>query len=130
VVTAVIADLTVASGCGQLKSGAPARGERVEKYNRLLQIAHHRCRHMAHPPPQDRTPAGDPAARRPNVLVLDSLDMLVTSDPVAELDAALARATLRLHEARAAGRTQVAEMPAAWIDIRLDERLAFRDIER
>ncbi|MFN3339412.1 MAG: phosphopyruvate hydratase [Dietzia sp.] len=34
-----IADLTVATGCGQLKSGAPARGERVAKYNRLLQIA-------------------------------------------------------------------------------------------
>jgi len=33
-----IADLTVASGCGQLKSGAPARGERVAKYNRLLAI--------------------------------------------------------------------------------------------
>jgi enolase len=33
-----IADLTVASGCGQLKSGAPARGERVAKYNRLLEI--------------------------------------------------------------------------------------------
>jgi enolase len=34
-----IADLTVGSGCGQLKSGAPARGERVAKYNRLLEIA-------------------------------------------------------------------------------------------
>jgi enolase len=34
-----IADLAVASGFGQLKSGAPARGERVAKYNRLLQIA-------------------------------------------------------------------------------------------
>jgi enolase len=33
-----IADLTVAVGCGQLKSGAPARGERVAKYNRLLAI--------------------------------------------------------------------------------------------
>ncbi len=33
-----IADLTVATGCGQLKSGAPARGERVAKYNRLLEI--------------------------------------------------------------------------------------------
>lgn len=33
-----IADLAVASGCGQLKSGAPARGERVSKYNRLLII--------------------------------------------------------------------------------------------
>lgn len=34
-----IADLAVGSGCGQLKSGAPARGERVAKYNRLLRIA-------------------------------------------------------------------------------------------
>jgi enolase len=33
-----IADLAVASGCGQLKSGAPARGERVAKYNRLVEI--------------------------------------------------------------------------------------------
>ena len=33
-----IADLSVAVGCGQLKSGAPARGERVAKYNRLLAI--------------------------------------------------------------------------------------------
>ena len=36
---AFIADLAVGSGCGQLKSGAPARGERVAKYNRLLQIS-------------------------------------------------------------------------------------------
>jgi len=35
---AFIADLAVASGCGQIKSGAPARGERVAKYNRLLAI--------------------------------------------------------------------------------------------
>jgi len=34
-----IADLAVASGCGQIKSGAPARGERVAKYNRLLAVA-------------------------------------------------------------------------------------------
>ncbi|WP_322014155.1 phosphopyruvate hydratase [Paraburkholderia sp. J12] len=33
-----IADLAVALGCGQIKSGAPARGERVAKYNRLLAI--------------------------------------------------------------------------------------------
>jgi enolase len=36
---AFIADLSVGSGCGLLKSGAPARGERVAKYNRLLEIA-------------------------------------------------------------------------------------------
>ena len=34
-----IADLVVATGAGQIKSGAPARGERVSKYNRLLEIA-------------------------------------------------------------------------------------------
>ena len=34
-----IADLAVGSGCGQIKSGAPARGERVAKYNRLAEIA-------------------------------------------------------------------------------------------
>ncbi|EQD77130.1 phosphopyruvate hydratase [mine drainage metagenome] len=33
-----IADLAVASGSGQIKSGAPARGERVAKYNRLMEI--------------------------------------------------------------------------------------------
>jgi enolase len=33
-----IADLVVACGCGQIKTGAPARGERVVKYNRLLAI--------------------------------------------------------------------------------------------
>lgn len=33
-----IADLSVALGCGQIKTGAPCRGERVAKYNRLLRI--------------------------------------------------------------------------------------------
>jgi len=37
-VDSFIADLAVGTGCGQLKSGAPARGERVAKYNRLLEI--------------------------------------------------------------------------------------------
>ncbi|MGN9837298.1 phosphopyruvate hydratase [Nonomuraea sp. H19] len=37
-----IAELVVASGCGQVKCGAPARGERVIKYNRLLHIASQR----------------------------------------------------------------------------------------
>lgn len=34
-----IADLAVGTGCGQIKTGAPARGERVAKYNRLIEIA-------------------------------------------------------------------------------------------
>ena len=33
-----IADLAVATGAGRIKSGAPVRGERVAKYNRLLAI--------------------------------------------------------------------------------------------
>ena len=33
-----IADLAVATGCGQIKTGAPARSERVAKYNQLLRI--------------------------------------------------------------------------------------------
>ncbi len=33
-----IADLVVATGTGQIKTGAPARGERTAKYNRLLEI--------------------------------------------------------------------------------------------
>ena len=33
-----IADLAVATGCGQIKTGAPARSDRVAKYNRLLRI--------------------------------------------------------------------------------------------
>jgi enolase len=33
-----IADLAVATGAGQIKSGAPSRSERVAKYNRLLRI--------------------------------------------------------------------------------------------
>ena len=36
---AFIADLSAALGTGQIKTGAPARSERVAKYNRLLEIA-------------------------------------------------------------------------------------------
>ena len=33
-----IADIAVAIGCGQIKTGAPCRAERTCKYNRLLRI--------------------------------------------------------------------------------------------
>jgi len=33
-----IADLAVATNCGQIKTGAPSRSERVAKYNQLLRI--------------------------------------------------------------------------------------------
>ncbi len=35
---AIIADLVVALGAGQIKTGAPVRGERTAKYNRLIRI--------------------------------------------------------------------------------------------
>ena len=33
-----IADLAVATNCGQIKAGAPARSDRVAKYNQLLRL--------------------------------------------------------------------------------------------
>ena len=33
-----ISDLAVATNCGQIKTGAPARSDRVAKYNQLLRI--------------------------------------------------------------------------------------------
>ncbi|MGE4285830.1 MAG: phosphopyruvate hydratase [Phycisphaerae bacterium] len=36
---ATIADLAVALGCGQIKTGAPSRSDRVAKYNQLLRIS-------------------------------------------------------------------------------------------
>ncbi|MGZ8726839.1 MAG: phosphopyruvate hydratase [Aeromicrobium sp.] len=38
-----IADLAVAANCGQIKTGAPARSERVAKYNQLLRIEELLC---------------------------------------------------------------------------------------
>jgi len=35
---AFLADVVVATGCGQIKTGAPARSERVAKYNQLIRI--------------------------------------------------------------------------------------------
>jgi enolase len=40
-----IADLAVAMNCGQIKTGAPSRSERVAKYNRLLRIEEDLGRH-------------------------------------------------------------------------------------
>lgn len=36
-----VADLAVATNCGQIKTGAPARSDRVAKYNQLLRIEEH-----------------------------------------------------------------------------------------
>jgi hypothetical protein len=61
-----------------------------------------------------------------DTVILDQLEMLVTSDPVAELDHALADIAARLHAAQARGDTLTAQRLAARIDQRLEERRAFR----
>jgi hypothetical protein len=66
--------------------------------------------------------------RGPVMEILDQLEMLVTSDPVAELDHALAYASARLRSARTSGDAEGARHILAWIDHRLDERLAFQDL--
>jgi hypothetical protein len=55
----------------------------------------------------------------------DSLEMLVTGDPVAEIDAALARAAAKLRAARARQDTLAVQRLIAWINYRLDQRLDF-----
>jgi enolase len=44
-----IADLAVATGAGQIKTGAPARSDRVAKYNRLLRIEEELAAQAAYP---------------------------------------------------------------------------------
>lgn len=56
--------------------------------------------------------------------ILDRLGMLVTSDPVAEIDFALTVVAGRLRRARIEGRTEAIADLLAWTDVRLDERLS------
>ena len=44
-----IADLAVATGCGQIKTGAPSRTDRVAKYNQLLRIEEALARDASYP---------------------------------------------------------------------------------
>ena len=59
------------------------------------------------------------------MLICDKLTMLVTGDPVTELDSALNYAARRLGEAATSGDAAAAASLVAWIDRRLDERLTF-----
>jgi enolase len=52
-----IADLAVATGCGQIKTGAPSRSDRVAKYNQLLRIEE-ALGHDAHYPGRSAFRAG------------------------------------------------------------------------
>ena len=44
-----IADLAVATGAGQIKTGAPSRSDRVAKYNQLLRIEEELGERAAYP---------------------------------------------------------------------------------
>ena len=56
-----IADLAVATNAGQIKTGAPSRGERTAKYNQLLRIEASLGEAAAFGPPLDGRPPGDRA---------------------------------------------------------------------
>ena len=58
-----IADLAVATGAGQIKTGAPARSERVAKYNRLLRIEEELGRRARYPGLQAFSPIPVRASR-------------------------------------------------------------------
>ena len=58
-----IADLAVATGCGQIKTGAPSRTDRVAKYNQLLRIEEE-LGAAAHYPGRDAFAAAAGAASR------------------------------------------------------------------
>ena len=60
----IIADLVVALGCGQIKTGSPVRGERTAKYNRLLQIEEWLGADAVYPGRDFRRPVCQPACRR------------------------------------------------------------------
>jgi hypothetical protein len=79
-------------------------------------------------PPIGNQPPGHsfgPDQLRRGLLIPDRLDMLVTSDPTAELDAALAVATTQLQAARSRGDQRTAERLLLWINTRLDQRNSF-----
>lgn len=64
------------------------------------------------------------------LLVFDRLDMLVTSEPTAEIDGALAQAVSRLRAVRAVGDSRTITRLAVCIDVRLDERCQLTNTSR
>ena len=62
-----IADLAVATGCGQIKTGAPSRSDRVAKYNQLLRIEEALGADAEYPGPVRVVPAAAWRARLPHV---------------------------------------------------------------
>lgn len=77
----------------------------------------------SHAPPDTSRPG--PSDPRHGLLIPDRLDMLVTSDPTAELDAALAAAANQLQVAQSRGDTHTTDRLLHWINTRLDQRNSF-----
>ena len=71
-----IADLAVATNCGQIKTGAPARSDRVAKYNQLLRIEEHLGSALIAPGPELRQQRREPLTRgaRPRAPVVPAVD--------------------------------------------------------
>ena len=86
-----VADLAVATNCGQIKTGAPARSDRVAKYNQLLRIEEQLGRRGGVPGPQGlrRRQRGRAMIHRARLFFLVSLVVaavvLVANFPVAAL---------------------------------------------
>lgn len=79
---------------------------------------------VAAPPPIGVDAGTEPAAAP--APAYDPLDMLVTGEPVAELDGALSSMGRQLRQARRRHDGDAATRLQRWIDGRLDERAGFR----
>lgn len=77
------------------------------------------------PPPVADDPYAGPTGGSRGMLIPDRLEMLVTGDPVAELDAALSITAVQLQDARRHGDAHRFERLARWMDMRLDQRSSF-----
>ncbi|MHA6797325.1 hypothetical protein ACVGVM_27985 (plasmid) [Pseudonocardia bannensis] len=80
---------------------------------------------MVTPSPPSGADSTGPAGERA-LLIDDRLDMLVTGEPVAEIDDTLGCLGRQLRDARSRHETEAATRLRRWIDGRLDERNSFR----
>ena len=89
-----IADLAVATGCGQIKTGAPSRSDRVAKYNQLLRIEE-ALGDDAEFPGRSRVPRITFAARRVDFVELAFGDVIVAEEGSASRRTKAQRMALR-----------------------------------
>ena len=95
-----IADLAVATGVGQIKTGAPARSERVAKYNQLLRIEEELGERARYAGRETTTSVTDGGRRRMRVGSPPQRRQGVTADASREEEAGPARKTSATTAAR------------------------------